>query len=145
MVEKGDIDAARELVHLLRNVPFAEWPRYEIETGSFEFSVVPHDPKERETFFQRLKDQRRRIDNDLDLQIGRVRTSIELILVEKIRYFEWSGAPMRVAILLRKAKELELEAEFVEAFLSRMYTEKGKLFHPLAKRREKIRGASKGG
>ena len=85
----------------------------------------------------KAKEQLREIDNDLDAQIR--------IVAEGVQHYYDAGVypppyyPWRIAVMLRKAKEYELEAQFLDAFNSRFSDGLGKRYRQLVDRATKAR------
>lgn len=86
-----------------------------------------------ETFRAELRE----IDNDLHAQIR--------LVLDGIENYEQNGLtpppyyPWRIAIILRKAKEYRLEAEFLDAFSAKFPGGKGGKFQDIAERAKKAR------
>lgn len=81
------------------------------------------------------RQQLREIDNNLPRQIEVVRDGIEY-------YYESGsypapGYPWRIAVMLRKAQEYRLEAEFLDAFNARFSDGLGKRYQDLVERATK--------
>ena len=74
-----EIEKAKELVQLLAR-PSAEWPQFAPKTQPLKVVIGPSiaaSPDEWSAFVADLKAEQKNLDNDLSLQIGRVRYSLE--------------------------------------------------------------------
>lgn len=144
MKSENDLDLVRETVRLLENVPFKDWPTFEAEPAACVRVDIPlEDPTkppspEVAAKLAELKATLKRIDNDLALQAGHVRVALEEVRQGRTKAFIWPDAPMRVAILLRKRGEGDLERRFLAAFLKRLPNGTGYRARKLIERLEKL-------
>lgn len=84
-----------------------------------------------------FREKLRSIDNDLGEQIRIVQEGVEDYFTTGMMpapYYAW-----RVAVILRKAKEFELEAEFLEAFSTHFRAGLGRRYQRIAERAPKAR------
>ena len=138
MATEDGLQFIRETVRLLEAVAFKQWPPFEVEAEPYKVESVsvgsPDFAATIESWRQRQKDT----DNDLALLAGRLRVSIEEVRLGRTPAFLWPDAPMRVAILLRKYNERDLEKQFLTAFLQRFPDGVGAKHRMLVERLEKL-------
>lgn len=142
MGPEDPLHLVRETVRLLEAVALKQWPSFEFETLPYKIESVGVGSPEFEATMSRWRQAQKEIDNDLGLQAGRVRASIEEVRLGRTPAFLWPDAPMRVAILLRKLGEKDLEQRFLTAFLRRFPNGVGAKHRLLIERLDKLSPAA---
>jgi hypothetical protein len=144
MEADDDLLLIRETVRLLEGVPFGKWPSFEVEAKPFVTLDIPlwppgeAPPPEIAARIAEFEAHRKRVDNDIGIQAGRVRVSIEDVRMGRTKDFMWPDALQRVAILLRRRGETDLEKRFLTAFITRFPDASGYRYRELVKRLERL-------